>query len=706
MKNGVLIMEDNKKCPKCGCSLIISDNYYVCESCGAKFVLEKTNKIDQEQNYNYALNLINEKRYKEAITILQEIRDYKDSNILLEQSIDNLNKQNMYDTAKALYYDYDYYRAYNIFISLGDYLDSNILSRKVEKQLNKSYDDGIDFYNKKEYYTAKNIFSNIKEHKESKSFIDKCNEVIKRFNKKVCIISLIIIISITIISLVGTIMGKANSTYSLKVVNNELVITEYKKNSYEVVIPGEISYNFQKLNVTTIGEKAFYNNQKINKVVIPEGVTTIEAKAFAKCPNLTEIVLPSTIESIDSLAFDETHIYKYTGPASALHNFDFRLLDYCCINSGVVTNSVFITALSPDYFEITDNVLVKTSYLYDARVYAKEAKVPANAIKFLNRIALEKLTISSGIIDDDCFDSSVTSKTLKEIIISDGITTISNMAFDGIRGLFSITIPASVTQIGYGNFIHCESLGEIIVDPNNPVYSSPNNSNIIYDKEKCEVVATCKNSVLFEGIKSIGKLAYSYSRIQEDLVLPNSVEKIDEQAFFNSFFTSITLGNNVSYIGYEAFTNSKLKEVVMANGVTQIGKHAFANCNILEKVTLSDSLTTIPSYCFEGCTKLSTIHFPNELIVIDDHAFHACNSITNLVLPYTLQKISDYAFESCQSIESITIDVSVTTIARGAFNACDPDIIYYEGAENGWDNITIEALNSCLKDKSIIVFKQ
>ncbi|MBQ7323592.1 MAG: leucine-rich repeat domain-containing protein, partial [Clostridia bacterium] len=64
-----------------------------------------------------------------------------------------------------------------------------------------------------------------------------------------------------------------------------------------------IAETYQGLPVTTIYEKAFYQNKTITSVVIPDNVTAIGNWAFANCDSLTSVVIPDSVTSIGSYAF-------------------------------------------------------------------------------------------------------------------------------------------------------------------------------------------------------------------------------------------------------------------------------------------------------------------------------------------------------------------------------------------------------------------
>ncbi len=79
------------------------------------------------------------------------------------------------------------------------------------------------------------------------------------------------------------------------------VVYGFEQYENEVVIPSVA----EGLPVVSIGDQAFYSNNDLTSVTLPEGLTRIESdQAFGNCPNLSKIVLPSTLTYIGSYAFN------------------------------------------------------------------------------------------------------------------------------------------------------------------------------------------------------------------------------------------------------------------------------------------------------------------------------------------------------------------------------------------------------------------
>ena len=89
---------------------------------------------------------------------------------------------------------------------------------------------------------------------------------------------------------------------------------------------------------------------------------------------------------------------------------------------------------------------------------------------------------------------------LKLIVIPDSVTEIGDYAFIGCNSLESITIPSQVEKIGKGIFEYCNSLVSISVSHNNSVYDSRDNSNAIIETATNKLVATCKSTIIPDGV--------------------------------------------------------------------------------------------------------------------------------------------------------------------------------------------------------------
>ena len=144
----------------------------------------------------------------------------------------------------------------------------------------------------------------------------------------------------------------------------------------------------------------------------------------------------------------------------------------------------------------------------------------------------------------------------ESVIINDNeymVTAIENNAFLD-TDITSVIIPKTITTMEAGAFMHwfvdwpsagSESapLEKITVLEGNPRFDSRENCNAIIETATNTLVVGCKNTVIPEGVKSIGDWAFCNCDIVS-LTIPASVIKIGQYAFSSCFkLASVTIQN-------------------------------------------------------------------------------------------------------------------------------------------------------------------
>lgn len=227
------------------------------------------------------------------------------------------------------------------------------------------------------------------------------------------------------------------------------------------------------------------------------------------------------------------------------------------------------------------------------------------------------------------------------------VTTIGNAAFRD-SSVTSVTIPASVTEIGANAFAGCTNL-----------------TSVTYGGDWSNLTIQSGNPAVEDAAK----------------------DAANEQLFDFEFILNNTAVVVISYKGTAA--DVTIPSRYKGKPVTVIDPVAFYNNSAVTSVTIPDSVTAIPDYAFGFCSQLTNISIPNSVTFIGFSAFNSCTSLKSITLPSSLSTIQSYAFYNCGNLKTIRIPVSVTSIGNCAFDVC-PSLmtVTYPGSKTQWDDIT------------------
>ena len=335
--------------------------------------------------------------------------------------------------------------------------------------------------------------------------------------------------------------------YNILSMDDKTVEVTNNPNDYEgdITIPSEVTYDGNIYTVTAIGDYAFSVCYALTSVEMPS-VTAIGNNAFSACSALTSVKIPSAT-TIDDYAFN--NCWDLTS---------IEMPEVITIGDWAFHNCKSMTSVEMPKVETIDE---RAFYL----------------CKALRTVSMP----SVKTIGDYAF---IWCDVLKSVDMP-SVTIIGERAFYNCDALISVSIPASCISIGPNPFENCDNLKEILVNENNPNYSSAD--GVLYDKDKTTL--------------------FSWPTAEGDIdIMPS-----------------------VTTIGKWAFSESLVLTSVSMPSVTTIGDFAFNSCFVLTSVDMT-SATTIGNEAFRGCYALTSVNIPGSVTAIGDYAFGSCTSLSEV----------------------------------------------------------------------------
>ncbi len=285
----------------------------------------------------------------------------------------------------------------------------------------------------------------------------------------------------------------------------------------------------------------------------------------------------------------------------------------------------------------------------------------------------------------------INGQSITKLVISEGVTSISDYAFVGLTPLTQVSFPSTLTQIGSYTFYECENLTNFVL---------PNNLTII-GKGAFQSCSGLTEVTIPNSVRTIGEYAFYHCSNLTSVTIGTGLETLEVCAFTNcskltKFICNSTKAieaeededyKNDAYIGQYALsgafvlTNKQLDTIVAPAQLFDLSEPAWSNLTksaryiqvnsgeltpdafgvinrSFDKLkTLDISATTnteIANNAFKGCYKLETLLLPAQLERIGYMAVADCKNLQGVDIPATVTAIDDSAFENCRGLETLT----------------------------------------------------
>ena len=444
-------------------------------------------------------------------------------------------------------------------------------------------------------------------------------------------------------------------------------------------------------SLTTIGKFAFEGCSGFTgSLSIPNSVITINESAFGGCSGfIGTLTLPNSLISIGNIAFHSCS--GFTGSLTipcAVTSIGSSAFIGCSGFTGTLTIGNSVTTIGTRAFYGCSGF---TGLFWNA---TECSNFPADSSyhPFKGLTNLMNVSVGNQVRKISAnFLSRVVKTTCGSLTIPDSVTTIGYHAFYDCSGFTgSLTIGNSVTNIGISAFYGCSGINKIVFNAVNCCDLGPDSvfRNI-----------PCQELTIGEAVQRIpAYFLYNCSSFTGSLTIPNSVTTIGQGAFINcsGFTGSLNIPNSVTNIGGNAFRNCSgfTGSLFIPESVTSIGGSAFGNCVGLETLVVSENNPKYDSRdncnsVIETATNIlicgiKSFRIPNTVTAIYTRAFFLCSEYTgSLIIPESVTIIGSEAFMSCRGFTgSLVIPSSITSIGQYAFESCNGFSEIYSNIEN------------------------
>lgn len=318
----------------------------------------------------------------------------------------------------------------------------------------------------------------------------------------------------------------------------------------------------------------------------------------------------------------------------------------------------------------------------------------------------------TGISVAEGFEEADLAVEIPETIDGMTVTKIEGTRWSAFAGyhVTSVSIPASVTEIGAGAFMNCQYLTQVTFGEG----SAPSFEDA-YHSDLNGVFAGCTALTSIElpaGTTKLGTYMFSgcESLTSVNLSELTQITEIPFRAFERCALSSVELPENISRVEQDAFWANyictglgdygdeirtyTIQDIKLNEGLIEIGSNAFDGA-VITSLTLPNSLTTIGQDAFSGCYQLAEITWPDNKGFTEINGFAHCTSLPDSIfesLPVTVTSIGYRAFLGCR-FSSVSLPGTIETIGERAFayNYNLKSLSLHEGLQS----IGVCAFNCC-----------
>lgn len=475
--------------------------------------------------------------------------------------------------------------------------------------------------------------------------------------------------------------------------------------------------------VTSIADKALYNNPKITSFTVGSNVKTIGAKAFARCGKLTSVTVPNSVVSLGEYTFQHCQAMTTITLPDSITVIPPQAFASCELLTNV-TIGQYVTTISERAFS---QCKALTSISYNGCVKGEYNVCLPSTVKnigtyaFVGCLSLPDVNLGNNVEIIESYAFSRCEKITK-VNLGEKLGAIGDYAFVACSSLTSVKIPDSTKVLGNGVFEKCQALADVTLGSGlvrvgaNLLAETAYKNNVIEQKAPMMIVngwllqvldtaaekisVTAKHEVYavadfafqgcntmhtaeFVGVKYVGYAAFAYCELLNYALFDNSLLEIGGAAFYEcKQLTKVTVGTAITSIGNYAFYNCEtFKDIEIPDSVTYIGTRAFALTAFYDSVDLlKGGVIYVGNWAVDFRPALLEVESGTKLVSlktgtkgISAYAFNKKN-VLMFQLPDTVEYICEGAFNKCAGTYVINLPKGVKYIGDYAFYGCEKAI--------------------------------
>ena len=194
------------------------------------------------------------------------------------------------------------------------------------------------------------------------------------------------------------------------------------------------------------------------------------------------------------------------------------------------------------------------------------------------------------------------------------------------KTLASVSIPASITEIGEHAFENCTAMSTLRFAAGSGL------KKIGASAFKC--CSKLSSLTIPEGVEEIGKDAFDGLSGLKNLTVSGELDTRNCIDYYSTLDTvtltgSYVIGRVKSQDGdyWQSIPGRDARKVILSESIQSIGDYAFSGYYCIEEVEIRGNLQTIGEGAFQGCRNLRTMNFPDTLQSLGKDCFKDCNSL-------------------------------------------------------------------------------